>query len=129
MARLSGKVAIITGAARGMGEATARLFVEQGAKVIIADILDEPGRAVAQSLGAAARYVRMDVTKQEDWNKAIAEAEKFGPLNVLVNNAGIIVFKSIVETTPEEYMKVVQINQLGAYIGLRSVIEPMKKAG
>jgi len=129
MARLSGKVAIITGAARGMGEATARLFVEQGARVVIADILDEPGQAVAQSLGDAARYVHTDVTKQADWDRAIAEAEKLGPLNVLVNNAAIIVFKSIVDMTPEEYLQVVQINQVGAYTGLRSVIAPMKKAG
>lgn len=129
MGRLSGKIAIVTGGAKGMGEVTARLFASEGAKVVIGDILDEQGQAVADSIGDNACYVHLDVTQQSDWDKAIATAEALGPLNVLVNNAGIIIFQSIVDTTPEDYLRVVQINQLGPYIGLRSVIEPMKRAG
>lgn len=129
MGRLDGKVAIITGAARGMGEATARIFAQEGAKVVMGDILDKEGEAVAKDIGANARYVHLDVTNPEDWQKAVAAAEEFGPLNVLVNNAAILFAKSIVDTTPEEYMKVVTVNQLGTFLGIKSAIEPMKRAG
>ena len=93
---LSGKVAIITGAAQGMGAVTARLFIEEGAKVVIADILEEKGRALADELGSNAVFARLDVTNENDWQSAINDAEKLGPLSILVNNAGILVFKSIV---------------------------------
>jgi len=129
MGRLTGKVAIVTGAARGMGEATARLFAEEGASVVLGDVLEDAGQAVADSIGARARFVRLDVSNPEDWQRAVAAAEEFGPLNVLVNNAAILFAKSIADTTPEEYMKVVTVNQLGTFLGIRSVIEPMKRAG
>lgn len=128
MKRLEGKTAIITGAAQGMGAVTAKLFVENGANVIIGDIMEKKGQALADELGDAARFVRLDVTSEADWQKATAEAEKMGPLNVLVNNAGILVFKPIIEQTPEEYMNVLNVNLVGCYNGIRAVIEPMKRA-
>ena len=129
MSRLSGKTAIITGAARGMGAVTAELFIENGANVVIGDILEEEGKALAEKLGNKAQFVKLDVTKEDDWQNAVTVAENMGPLNVLVNNAGILVFKAIKDQTAEEYMKVLNINLVGCYNGIRAVIEPMKKAG
>ncbi len=99
--RLAGKVAIITGAARGQGAAEAKLFVEHGAKVVLGDVLDE-GRAVADGLGDAATFVPMDIRREEDWAAAVEAAEALGPLNVLINNAAVVHFSSIVETTLED---------------------------
>lgn len=127
--RLDGKVAIITGGSRGQGEAEARLFVGEGAKVVIADVLDEPGEALAEELGDAAVFQHTDVSAEDDWAKVIAVAEELGPLNVLVNNAAILTFNSIAETTLDEYMRVIRINQVGTFLGMRSAIEPMKRAG
>ncbi|HAN67126.1 MAG TPA: 3-alpha-hydroxysteroid dehydrogenase, partial [Halieaceae bacterium] len=87
MKRLAGKTAIITGGARGMGEATARLFVEHGAQVVIGDVLEAEGNALADELGQHATFVRLDVSSEADWANAVAAAEKLGTLNVLVNNA------------------------------------------
>ncbi|MEE2674693.1 MAG: SDR family oxidoreductase [Myxococcota bacterium] len=126
--RLAGKVAIITGAARGQGAAEAKLFVEHGAKVVLGDVLDE-GRAVADGLGDAATFVPMDIRREEDWAAAVEAAEALGPLNVLINNAAVVHFSSIVETTLEDYKRVIDINQVGTFLGIRSVIEPMKAAG
>lgn len=129
MSRLAGKTAIITGAARGMGAVTARLFVEHGAHVVIGDILEEEGQALANELGEQARFVRLDVCNESDWQQAVTVAQSMGPLNVLVNNAGILVFKPIVEQSTEEYMNVLNINLVGCYNGIRAVLEPMKQAG
>jgi len=127
--RLDGKVAIITGAARGQGEAEGRLFAAEGAQVVLADVLDDEGAAVAESIGDAARYVHLDVSSEADWEAAIAAAEELGPLNVLVNNAGILRFTSIAETTLDDYMLVIRVNQVGTFLGMRSAIEPMTRAG
>ncbi|CAA0078759.1 3-alpha-(or 20-beta)-hydroxysteroid dehydrogenase [BD1-7 clade bacterium] len=127
--RLSGKTAIITGAAQGMGAVTAKLFVENGANVVIADILEDKGQALADELGDAAAFVKLDVTNEANWQDAVAAAEKLGPLNVLVNNAGILAFKSIAEQTAEEYTHILNINLVGCYNGIRAAIEPMKRAG
>ena len=129
MEQLTGKTAIITGASQGMGEVTARLFVENGANVVIGDILVEKGEALAEELGENARFVKLDVTNEADWANAVETAQAMGPLNALVNNAGILQFKSIVEQTTEEYMNVLNINLVGCYNGIRAVIEPMKEAG
>lgn len=129
MGRLTGKVAIVTGGARGMGEATVRLFVEHGAKVVIGDLLEDVGQALADELGENATFLRMDVSKEADWELAVARAEELGPLNVLVNNAAILHLASITDTTPEDFLKVVNVNLLGAFMGVRAVIEPMKTAG
>lgn len=127
--RLEGKVAIITGGSRGQGEAEARLFVREGAKVVIADVLDEQGQALADELGDAAVFQHTDVSSEDDWAKVIAAAEELGPLNVLVNNAAILTFTAIADTTLDEYMRVIKVNQVGTFLGMRSAIEPMKRAG
>lgn len=129
MSRLAGKVAIVTGGSRGMGEATVRMLVEQGAKVLIGDVLDEAGEALAAELGDAAVYQHMDVTQKGDWENAVIAAQQLGPLNVLVNNAAIIFQKTIVDTTEEDFMKIVSVNQLGVFLGMQSVFESMKTNG
>jgi 3alpha(or 20beta)-hydroxysteroid dehydrogenase len=128
--RLEGKVALVTGGARGMGAAEARLFVEHGAKVTIADVLDGDGEVLAKELGAGARYAHLDVTDEHAWATCVAEAvEAFGALDVLVNNAGVASLAAIVDTTTEEYLRVVSVNQLGVFLGMRTAIPSMTTAG
>src|SRR5699024_6660276 len=104
MGRLEGKIAIITGAAQGMGASHARRFVDEGAKVVLTDLSEEKGQAFAKELGDNALFVKQDVTHAENWTTVIEEAEKaFGPVNILVNNAGMTMAKSILEMTEEEY--------------------------
>lgn len=129
MTRLTGKVAIVTGGARGMGEATVRLLVEEGARVLIGDVLDEPGQVLAGELGDAVRYVHLDVTSKSDWEAAVKSAAELGPLSVLVNNAAIIFHKTIVDTTEEDFMKIVSVNQLGVFLGMQSVFASLKANG
>jgi 3alpha(or 20beta)-hydroxysteroid dehydrogenase len=126
--RLEGKVALISGAARGQGAAEARLFVEHGAQVVVGDILDSEGEAVAESLGDRATYVHLDIRSEDDWQKAISTAEAFGPLNVLINNAAITHFASITDTTLEDFERVIGVNQTGTFLGIRSAIPAMKAA-
>jgi 3alpha(or 20beta)-hydroxysteroid dehydrogenase len=129
MGRLEGKVALISGAARGQGEAEARRFVEEGAKVVCADILDDLGSAVVADLGDQARYCHLDVTRPGDWAQAVSAAtDRFGRLDVLVNNAGILRIGSLEEMSLEEYMLVVNINQVGCFLGMKAVIPTMKAA-
>ncbi len=129
MNRLEKKVALVTGGARGLGAAAVRMMVKEGARVVFGDVLDAEGEALQEELGDSAVFVHMDVTEQSDWNAAIERAEKFGPLNVLVNNAAVVHMAALTETTDEDYMRVFKINQFGTFIGIRSVIEPMKRAG
>lgn len=130
MVDLTGKVALITGAARGQGAAEARLFVARGARVVLTDVLDADGKQLADELGEAARFVRHDVTSADDWNAAVAVAlSEFGALNVLVNNAAIYTAKPLTDTTPEELEKILQVNLVGAFRGIRSVVGPMSEAG
>lgn len=130
MARLAGKVAIITGAAQGMGASHAKKFIDEGAKVILTDLNEEKGQALASELGEHAAFVKHNVTSAEDWANVIAQAEeKFGPVNVLVNNAGITMAKSILQTTEEEYRRIVDINQVSVFLGMKTVIPSMQKAG
>ncbi len=129
MKRLTGKVAIVTGGARGMGEATVRLLIEEGARVLIGDVLDEPGQALADELGEDARYVHLDVTSKSDWAAAVTSAAELGALSVLVNNAAIIFQKTIMDTTEEDFMKIVSVNQLGVFLGMQSVFESLKANG
>jgi 3alpha(or 20beta)-hydroxysteroid dehydrogenase len=129
-ARLAGKVALITGGSRGMGAAEARLFVEHGAKVTIADVLDAEGEVLAKELGPAARYVHLDVTDEDAWAVGVDDAvHAFGPLDILVNNAGIASLAPIVNTTTQEYLRVVGVNQLGVFLGMRAAIPVMTTAG
>ena len=130
MARVDGKVALISGAARGQGEADARLLAAEGAKVVIGDVLDEQGAAVATSIGDAARYHHLDVRRADDWQRVVAFAvSTFGRLDVLVNNAGIIKVGSIVELTVEDYLEVFEVNQLGCFLGMKAAIPAMRVAG
>ena len=129
MGRLDGKVAIITGAARGQGAEEARLFVREGAKVLLTDVLDASGEAVARELGPSARYLRLDVSKEEQWARAVAAAGELGALNVLVNNAAVLFAASIADTTLADYQRVIGVNQVGCFLGIRAVMESMKHAG
>lgn len=128
--RFEGKGVIITGAARGQGEAEARLFAAEGARVLLADVLDAEGEAVAAELGAAARYVHTDVSREADWEALIAEALTFaGRIDVLVNNAAVIRPSAIEDTTLEQYMAVININQVGCFLGMRAVMPTMRAGG
>lgn len=122
MGRLQGKVAIITGGARGMGAATVRLFVSEGAKVLIADVLEAEGQALAQELGANAAYLRHDVTDEASWQAVVTKAKAdFGGIDVLVNNAGVLLFKTIQTTEKAEFERVININLIGTFLGTRIV--------
>ncbi|HJP66310.1 MAG TPA: SDR family NAD(P)-dependent oxidoreductase, partial [Actinomycetota bacterium] len=130
MGRLEGKIAFITGGASGMGAAATRLFAEEGARVVVADVADDAGEAVASEIGDAATFVHLDVSEEGQWTQAMAEAkERFGPPTVLFNNAGILKFSPLAQTTVEDYLLVVRVNQLGVFLGMRAVIEPMTAAG
>lgn len=130
MARLEGKVAIITGAAQGMGAAHAKKFIAEGAKVVITDLNEEKGHALAKELGDNALFVKQNVTSAEDWETVVAETEKaFGQVNVLVNNAGITMAKSILKMTEEEYRRIVDINQVSVFLGMKTVVPAMQKVG
>ena len=127
--RLQGKVAIVTGGARGMGEATVRIMVDEGAKVLIGDVLDEPGQALADELGDNVVFQHLDVTSKEQWQAAITRAGDLGPLSILVNNAAIVMQKTIMETTEEDFMNIVRINQLSVFLGMQSALEALKANG
>jgi len=128
MGRLDGKVAIITGGARGMGAAHVRRFVGEGAKVVFTDILAEEGRALATELGGNALFLKHDVANESDWDRVVAEAESaFGPVDVLVNNAGIAPNKPLEETAEAEYRRVIDINQVSVFLGMKAVIGSMRK--
>jgi 3alpha(or 20beta)-hydroxysteroid dehydrogenase len=130
MGRLSGKVAIVTGGARGMGAATSRLFAAEGAKVAITDVLEEEGKALAAELGDAARFYRHDVTSEAAWAEVVEQAEAdLGPVDVLVNNAGILMFKSLLATTLEEYERVLRVNLVGEFLGIKAVAPGMIARG
>ena len=130
MARLDGKVALISGAARGQGEAEARLFAEEGARVVLGDVLDDRGEVVAKELGDGARYAHLDVRDEASWQAAIALAEaEFGPVNVLVNNAGILRWSALADTPVEQFREVIEVNQIGPFLGMKSVVPSMVKAG
>ena len=131
--RLEGKVAIITGGARGQGATEARMFAQEGAKVIIGDIRDELGMQVEaeiRELGGEAAYLHLDVTNAEDWQRAVATAEhRFGKVDVLVNNAAIVLRKDIEETTGDDWDQIMAINAKGVFLGTRAVIPAMRRAG
>jgi 3alpha(or 20beta)-hydroxysteroid dehydrogenase len=131
MGRLDGKVALISGAARGQGEAHARRFVEEGAKVVIADVLDAEGEAVAKELGDAAQYVHLDVTNEDDWIAAVAATvDTFGGMHILVNNAGILgAFTPIEKSTVEHFTRVLSINLIGAFLGIKSGTAALRVSG
>ena len=127
---LEGKVALISGGARGQGAAAARLMVARGASVVLGDVLDDEGRQVADSLGECGVYVTLDVTDAGQWDQAVATAvRRFSRLDILVNNAGIIRTGSIESMSEDDYMAVVRVNQLGCFLGMRAAIPALRAAG
>lgn len=127
MARLQDKVIIITGAAQGMGATHARLCIEAGAKVVLTDINTEKGQALAAELGNQALFIQHNVTSEDDWAQVIAATQAhFGTINVLVNNAGITQSKSILETSLDDYRRILEINQVSVFLGMKAVIPSMQ---
>lgn len=130
MGRLDGKVAIVTGGARGQGAHEARRFVAEGARVVITDLLDELGEQVVADLGDAARYRHHDVTDEAGWEAVVAEAvDTFGGLHVLVNNAGIVSFGAVQDVPTDEFRRVLDINLVGCFLGIRTVAPAMSASG
>jgi len=130
MSDLSGKTAIVTGGARGQGAVEAELLAAAGAQVLICDVLEAEGVALAARLGESARFMRLDVTDPEAWDAAIAAATGWtGRLDVLVNNAGIINRKIIRDMTPEEWRRVIDVNLTGAFLGIRAAAPAMTAGG
>ena len=130
MGRFDGTVALISGGARGMGAAHVRGLVDEGAKVIFGDILDDDGKHLEEDLGASAHFVHLDVTKDEDWVAAVAAAEKeYGPISLLVNNAGIVSYGAVDEMDPDEFRRVIDINLTGTFLGMHYAVPSMRKAG
>lgn len=130
MGRLDGKVALISGAARGQGAAEGRMFVESGAQVMLGDVLDSDGESLANELGDAALYRHLDVTKESDWVAAVEESTSaFGRLDILINNAGIFRLAPLEAVTLEDYMAVINVNQVGVFLGMRAVLDAMKSSG
>ncbi|MFJ2771956.1 SDR family NAD(P)-dependent oxidoreductase [Streptomyces sp. NPDC087300] len=131
MGKLDGRVVIVTGAARGQGEQEARLFAAEGAKVVVADVLDDQGEALAKELGeGAAKFVHLDVSSEADWQAAVATTkDAFGKIDGLVNNAGILRFNELVSTPLEEFQQVIQVNQIGCFLGIRNVAPEIAEAG
>lgn len=128
--RAEGKVAIVTGGAMGMGAAHARLLAEQGAKVVIGDVKADEGRAVAAERPDDILFVPLDVTSAESWSRIVGEAEKaFGSVTVLVNNAGILDMTPLEQMSEAAYRRVIDVNQVGPFLGMKAVIGSMRKAG
>ena len=135
MDRLKGKVALISGGARGQGAAEARLFVGEGAKVVVGDVLDDQAKRLADEINVAvgSRVIaaaHLDVTRAADWRAAIAACEReFGGVDILVNNAGIYRREGVEETTEEDWDSVVNVNQKGVWLGIKAAVPAMRRRG
>lgn len=130
MGKLDNKVAIITGASQGMGASHAKLFIKEGAKVVITDVKEDKGTELAKELGDNAMFVKQDVTSEDDWKNVIDQTvKKFGKLDILVNNAGITFAKPISDLTVDDYMKIVKVNQVSVFLGMKYASAEMKKNG
>lgn len=128
--RVAGKVALVTGAASGLGAASAALLVEEGARVLLTDVQDERGRALADSLGERAAYTRLDVTREEDWREAIARTvDAFGALHVLVNNAGIGMLADVEATSFDDWRRVHAVNLDGTFLGCKYGVPAIRASG
>ena len=130
MGRFDGKVALVTGGASGMGAADCKLFVEEGAKVVIADLNEEIGGELANELGDNAIFVKLNVADEQDWKDAIAATnEAFGRLDILVNNAGILQMTGVEDTTLEQFQKIMAVNVDGVFLGMKYAIPEIRKQG
>lgn len=130
MSDWSDRVVVVTGGARGIGEATVRRFSSAGARVAILDIREEEGRQLAKELGSRALFARCDVAEEADWAAAIDSVlSAYGRLNVLVNNAGVLQMEAIERTSAEDYLRVVRVNELGTFLGIQAAIAPMRAVG
>ncbi|MFD9002076.1 SDR family NAD(P)-dependent oxidoreductase [Streptomyces sp. NPDC059582] len=128
MGKLDGRVVLVTGAARGQGEQEARLFRAEGAEVVVADVLDDQGAALAEEIGAL--YVHLDVSREDAWQAAVRTAqETYGRLDGLVNNAGILRFNALVDTPLDEFMRVVRVNQVGCFLGTKTAAPVLADGG
>jgi NAD(P)-dependent dehydrogenase (short-subunit alcohol dehydrogenase family) len=128
--RLQGKVAIVTGGASGMGRSEATIFAREGARVLVADILEKEGQEVAKSIGDAARFMKLDVTSEPDWQTLVATAEReFGKLDILVNNAGISGTYTADLASTEAWDRVMDINAKGTFLGMKHAVPALKRAG
>ena len=133
MGRLDGKVALISGGSKGQGAAEAKLFAQEGAKVVLADILDDEGKKVEAEInetGGEAMYLHLDVTSEGDWDAAVkAAVDNYGKLDILVNNAGILLRKGVEETSAEEWDRIQDVNSKGVFLGVKAAIPAMREAG
>ena len=133
MGRLQGKVAIISGGARGQGADEAKLFAEEGASVVFGDILDEEGRKLEAEIGESggnAQYIHLDVTKENDWENAVAKAvSAYGKLDILVNNAGILTMKGLEQTESSDWDDIQEVNSKGVFLGTKAAIPAMRGSG
>lgn len=130
MDRLKNKVAIVTGGARGMGAATSELFVSEGARVVITDVLDDEGRQLAEKLGPAACFIHHDVSDEASWTDVAGQArQRFGEVDVLVNNAGVLIFKTLLETSREDFERILRINLIGSFLGIKAIAPGMIARG
>jgi 3alpha(or 20beta)-hydroxysteroid dehydrogenase len=128
--RLDGKVAIVTGGAMGQGAGICRAYVAEGAKVVIADVADDVGLILKEELGDAAHFAHLDVSDQAAWTAVVADAnERFGPVSILANNAGILRFGSVEKMPVDEVELLFRVNQLGCWLGMQSVVPTMKANG
>ncbi len=128
MGKLDGKVALITGGARGIGAEDARVLAAEGAKIVVCDLLDDEGQALAQEVGGI--YHHLDVTSESQWQEAIAFAEKtYGPVDILINNAGVVGFTPLDTCDLAEWNRVIGINLTGTFLGIRYIADSMKRAG
>ena len=133
MGRLDGKVALISGGSKGQGAAEAKLFAQEGAKVVLADILDDEGKKIEaeiNEMGGEAMYLHLDVTSEADWAAAVRAAiDSYGKLDILVNNAGILLRKGVEETSAEEWDRIQDVNSKGVFLGVKAAIPAMREAG
>ncbi len=130
MGQLDGKVALITGGARGMGAEHVRRFVAEGAEVVFGDVLDDEGKALAAEVGARCHYVHHDVTSESDWTDAVAETvTRYGRLDVLINNAGVLRFQPIKEMTLADFTALMNVNVVGTWLGIKAVTDAMARGG
>jgi len=129
MARFNGKVILISGGARGQGAAEARMLVAEGGRVVIGDVLETEGRRLAAELGDAAVFLHQDVTEEADWKEAVETAEHLGGLHGMVNNAGIFIPRSLMETDTALFERHMRVNQLGCFLGMKAVVGAMERSG